>query len=160
MTRDQYVEICSRCLNRKFDAEQGVICSLSNKVADFQQECGEYKLDSNALTKTPVYERIPTQEEVGRLPSDALEKMRAQQDLGFAVIGGFAAAVVGAIFWAAVTVATNYQIGYMAVVVGLLVGFSVRYFGSGAQTENSPHCGSGRPVAAAAGAAAGDEALR
>ena len=42
---------------------------------------------------------------------------------GFA---GFAAAVIGAIVWAIVTVTTKHQIGWMAVGVGLLVGLAVR----------------------------------
>jgi hypothetical protein len=43
-----------------------------------------------------------------------------------ALFGGLAAAVVGAIAWAAVTVTAKYQIGWMAVGVGLLVGLTVR----------------------------------
>jgi hypothetical protein len=45
------------------------------------------------------------------------------------LLGGFAglaAAIVGAIIWAAVTVTSNYQIGWMALGVGALVGFAVR----------------------------------
>lgn len=41
------------------------------------------------------------------------------------------AALIGASLWAAVTVATEYQIGWMAVGVGVLVGFAVRYAGKG-----------------------------
>ena len=64
--------------------------------------------------------------------SRALEaELRKKQDLPNALIGGLAAAVVGAVLWAVITVATKYQIGYMAIAVGLLTGFSVRYFGCG-----------------------------
>jgi hypothetical protein len=42
---------------------------------------------------------------------------------GFA---GLAAAMIGAIVWAIVTVTTNYQIGWMALGVGALVGFALR----------------------------------
>lgn len=45
------------------------------------------------------------------------------------LLGGFAglaAAIVGAIIWAVVTVTTNYQIGFMALGVGALVGFALR----------------------------------
>src|SRR5688572_32658702 len=64
--------------------------------------------------------------------SQALEvELRKQQDLPNALIGGLASAIVGAVLWAVVTVATKYQIGYMAIGVGLLAGFSVRYFGCG-----------------------------
>ncbi|HRY79505.1 MAG TPA: hypothetical protein P5313_03715 [Spirochaetia bacterium] len=49
----------------------------------------------------------------------------------FAALGAFDAAVLSALAWAAITVLTKYQIGYMAVAVGALVGISVRWFGQG-----------------------------
>jgi hypothetical protein len=45
------------------------------------------------------------------------------------LLGGFAglaAAIIGAIIWAVVTVTTKYQIGWMALGVGALVGFALR----------------------------------
>jgi hypothetical protein len=60
-----------------------------------------------------------------------LDGLRLEQNLPVAVIGGFASAVAGAIIWAMITVATGYQIGYMAVGVGFLVGFAVRFSGKG-----------------------------
>jgi antitoxin component YwqK of YwqJK toxin-antitoxin module len=131
MTRDEYVQICGRCTNRKFDTEQGMICGLTNKIASFENQCVDFRHDATANNPLPSYERIPTQEQLGAIPENVMNKFREQQDLGFAIAGGAAAALAGAIFWATVTVITNYQIGYMAVAVGLLVGFSVRYFGSG-----------------------------
>jgi hypothetical protein len=50
----------------------------------------------------------------------------ARSNLGLAIIAGIAAAVVAAIIWAVVTVETEFQIGYMAIGVGFLVGFAVR----------------------------------
>ncbi len=52
------------------------------------------------------------------------------------LLGGFAglaAAIIGAIVWAALTVTTKYQIGWMAVGVGALVGFALR-IGNGGKT--------------------------
>ena len=59
------------------------------------------------------------------------EGPRAQQRLFQAIIGGGAAAVLGAGVWAAITVATEFQIGWMAVALGLLVGLTVRSLGKG-----------------------------
>ncbi|NDV47515.1 hypothetical protein D0T49_10700 [Paludibacter sp. 221] len=39
--------------------------------------------------------------------------------------------LIGALLWAVITVLTNYQIGYMAVAVGFLVGYAVRLGGKG-----------------------------
>jgi len=62
---------------------------------------------------------------------DDLEKMRPHQDLFYALIGGFFAAIISAILWAIITVTTEYQIGFMAIGVGLVVGVAVRFFGAG-----------------------------
>ena len=48
-----------------------------------------------------------------------------------AALAGVVAAVVGAIAWAIVTVTTKYQIGFMAIGVGLLVGLAVRLANGG-----------------------------
>ena len=43
--------------------------------------------------------------------------------------------LVSAALWAIISVALNFQIGYMAIGVGLLVGFTVRYFGIGLELK-------------------------
>lgn len=45
--------------------------------------------------------------------------------------GGLIASLIGAALWAAITVATQYQIGWMAVGIGFLVGFAIRSMGKG-----------------------------
>ena len=61
----------------------------------------------------------------------AMEFFRQEQNLLMGTVSGFLAAVVGAAVWAAVTVATEYQIGWMAVGIGFLVGLAVRIGGKG-----------------------------
>jgi hypothetical protein len=61
----------------------------------------------------------------------ALQRLRSEQNLVFAVLAGGVAALFGACVWAAVTFATSFQIGWMAVGVGFLVGYAVRTFGKG-----------------------------
>lgn len=60
-----------------------------------------------------------------------LDRLRGEQNLGAGVAGGAAAAALGAVLWAVVTVATGYQIGWMAIAVGFLVGWAVRALGKG-----------------------------
>jgi hypothetical protein len=48
-------------------------------------------------------------------------------NLPLAVLLGAAAALVGALAWAAITLVTNYQIGWMAVGVGFVVGQATRW---------------------------------
>ncbi len=60
------------------------------------------------------------------LTRDHYERLRAEQNLPLALFAGVGAAVVGALIWAALTVTTEFQIGYMAVAIGFLVGYAVR----------------------------------
>ncbi len=60
-----------------------------------------------------------------------LEQMRTEQNLLLATLAGTAGALLGASAWAVVTYLTNYQIGWMAVGIGFLVGFMVRAAGKG-----------------------------
>ena len=61
----------------------------------------------------------------------AMQRMRSEQNLIMATLAGEAAALIGGCAWAATTVMTNYQIGWMAVGIGFLVGYAVKTFGKG-----------------------------
>lgn len=61
----------------------------------------------------------------------AMESFRSEQNLPGGILAGFLAALAGGAVWAGVTVATGYQIGWMAVGVGFLVGLAVRGVGKG-----------------------------
>lgn len=58
-------------------------------------------------------------------------RLEAEQSLAGGVCAGLGAALAGAAIWAVVTVATQFQIGWMAVGVGFVVGHAVRVFGKG-----------------------------
>jgi hypothetical protein len=68
-----------------------------------------------------------TEEEAQR----AMEFFRQEQNLAMGTIYGLFAALAGAAVWAGVTIATEYQIGWMAVGIGFLVGIAVRAGGKG-----------------------------
>ncbi len=58
-------------------------------------------------------------------------ELRTKQNFSMALIGGLAVAIIAAAAWAFITTATNYQIGWMAVGVGFLIGGTVRTLGRG-----------------------------
>jgi hypothetical protein len=60
-----------------------------------------------------------------------LENLKLEQNLGLGVVGGALGGLLGAVVWAAVTYFTEYQIGWMAIIVGVLVGFGNRRLGKG-----------------------------
>jgi hypothetical protein len=61
----------------------------------------------------------------------AVERLRGQQNFVAGLVAGAAAALVGAVIWAVITDVTGYQIGFMAIGVGFLVGYAVRVAGKG-----------------------------
>jgi len=61
----------------------------------------------------------------------ALETLRSDQNLPGAVLFGALAALAGAAVWGVVSALTHFQIGWMAIGVGALVGVAVRYAGKG-----------------------------
>lgn len=63
------------------------------------------------------------------------EMLRLEQNLPLALLGGAAAAFLAALLWAIITVSINLQIGYMAIALGFLVGYTVRYAGKGMDTS-------------------------
>ena len=60
-----------------------------------------------------------------------IEQLKLDQNLPMGVLAGLVASVVGAILWAVITVVTEYQIGYMAIAVGFMVGYSIKIIGKG-----------------------------
>lgn len=60
-----------------------------------------------------------------------IENLRLEQNLALGIIGGGLGGLVGAIIWAAITYLTEYQIGWMAVGIGFLVGLGVGKLGKG-----------------------------
>lgn len=135
MTRQERLEFCKKCQHRAFNSDQGIICSLTTRAADFDDSCNSFLLDEtvrNQPVKPEIKETpVSIDDTLGHLDETAIEKLRFHQDFNYAIIGGILAALVSAALWAVITVATKYQIGYMAIGVGFLVGFGIRFFGSG-----------------------------
>lgn len=83
--------------------------------------------NSESIPEVPQPEFNPTLEEIEIIEAN----FRQQQNVAYAIVGGAAAALVCALLWAFVTVATGYQIGYMAIGLGAAVGLTVRFLGAG-----------------------------
>ncbi len=87
-------------------------------------------------TRTPNLSEDPKnilrQREIDPVKVNELkERMKEEQRPLMGILAGGLAAVIGAVIWAAITVITEYQIGWMAIGVALLVGWSVKKFGKG-----------------------------
>jgi hypothetical protein len=89
-----------------------------------KQQENDNSIDNKvALSQAPQIDQVKLQM--------FLQQIRDNQNLSLGIVGGLAAAVVGALIWAVMTAVTSYQIGFMAIGVGFLVGLAVRYLGKG-----------------------------
>jgi hypothetical protein len=62
---------------------------------------------------------------------NTIDHPEQEPNLLLGLIAGGGAMLVGAIAWGAVTYFTNYQIGWMSIGVGFLIGIAIRKFGRG-----------------------------
>jgi hypothetical protein len=62
-------------------------------------------------------------------------KILVAQNFNLAIPAGIGAAILGAVAWAVVTVATEMQLGLMAIAVGYLVGRAIRAVGHGVEPK-------------------------
>ena len=54
MTRKEHLAYCTICCNRKFSTNKGIICSLTDEIANFDPTCPEFKKDDYAITRNQV----------------------------------------------------------------------------------------------------------
>lgn len=131
MTRPEQLVFCKKCTNRKMDFQQGILCGLTNEKAAFENECPDYQNDPSVKEITDDSEPPMASEVTASLSSESIERLRMEQNFPIALISGVIIGLIGAILWGGITVATGYQIGYMALAIGAGVGFGMRYFGKG-----------------------------
>jgi hypothetical protein len=129
MTREERLTFCERCIHRKMDLKQGILCGLTGSKAQFEVSCEEFTKDES-LHQPVTLDRDGTVN-LHRLSEETNEKLRKEQNLAGGIVAGIAAGVVGAVIWAIITVTTEYQIGFMAIGVGFIVGHAVRLGGKG-----------------------------
>jgi FtsH-binding integral membrane protein len=86
-------------------------------------------MDTNSPESSPAPSYPAIQAQI--LPPE----QQASPNLLLAMAAGSVASLIGAVVWAAVTVATNMQIGWMAVGVGFLVGIAVGRFNPSGDTR-------------------------
>lgn len=133
MTLKDQLKFCSECQNKKFDPNRGIVCGLTDNKPDFVDYCASFDGDiaKVKLKQEQAVEEISNEALLETLPHEAKDKLRKYQSFGFAIFGGSLVAILAAIVWAALTVATKYQTSWAAIGIGLAVGFSIQFFGAG-----------------------------
>lgn len=131
MTRAEHLKFCKKCTNRELDMKIGLVCNLTNEIADFEKECESFNLDNTVVERIDDEEAVEHSEVIQKLSERDVERFKSEQNYPKAVITGVLVGLIGAILWGIITVATGYQIGYMAIAIGAGVGISMRLLGKG-----------------------------
>lgn len=50
MTREEHLKFCTICENQKFDPNRGVICGLTDEIANFEDQCPDFKEEAVELS--------------------------------------------------------------------------------------------------------------
>ncbi|MFY7758163.1 MAG: hypothetical protein ACOVP9_07170 [Flavobacterium stagni] len=102
-----------------------------------EENQNEQTVDNGNELQGQVTEIQPVEEtqETSAVATIDLEALQQEQNYLMGTLGALGAALVGAILWAVVTVATEHQIGYMALAIGLMVGFANRFLGKGMELK-------------------------
>lgn len=131
MKREEHLEFCSVCKKRSFDRQIGIVCSLTEKIADFEGNCLDFEEDEQEkeLEEAAAKSRVSDTNRV-------LNKSR----ISLFVVGGLYAAIgiyegffmiyhdilYGIIDWtiAAIFIGLgiwSYKKPYLALLIGLCV---------------------------------------
>jgi len=114
------------------DVQQGMLCGITSAPAAFEGTCPDFIRGESAKERIhSSNEPLKGPEVAEVIPDRIVTYFRAEQNLSKGILAASLAGLLGAILWAVITVVTNFQIGFMAVAIGALVGFSMRKAGQG-----------------------------
>ena len=104
MTRAEQLRFCKICTNQKFDLQQGIICSLTNKKADFEDTCDTFEEDTSK-TENSYLSEFDTNL-VGKAASQKQRFINYIVDLVYLFVIG---SIIGT-FYALICIALNVEI--------------------------------------------------
>lgn len=118
-TTEEIETYCRNCVSRDFVNGKGLVCKRTRELPAFETECENFEKDEELLKMAPPK---PADFPV----SMTREELLAEENLLKGVLCASVACILGGIAWGLVSVSTGYQIGYMAIAIGFLVGFAMR----------------------------------
>ncbi|HEY5916813.1 MAG TPA: hypothetical protein VIU13_05405 [Chryseolinea sp.] len=122
-------------MNRKFDAANGIVCSLTGKIAAFEQKCEFFVVDSSVVIPVNSETVLYAKELKSKLPAKMYEQLQQQQDLPKAIAAGVFVAILCSVVWAAIALWTTLISSGLAILLGVAVGLSMRHAGKGIDTS-------------------------
>ena len=131
MNRTHHLKYCTTCTKREQNLQEGLVCSLTGAKANFEGECESFEKDNTIVKQHNEASDLEQEEVALELSEQELEQFKDDQNYSKALTVGVLVGLIGAILWGVITVASGYQIGYMAIAIGAGVGMSMRYVGKG-----------------------------
>lgn len=110
---------CRNCVSRDFVNGKGLVCKHTRDLPTFEEECENFERDEWLAKMAP-----PKPDNFPKTMTE--EEMLAEENLPKGLLFASIACVVGAVAWSLISISTGYQIGYMAIGVGFLVGIGMR----------------------------------
>lgn len=87
MKREEHLIFCKVCKNKKFDNRQGIVCGLTNEIADFDHSCDFYIEDSELKAQNEL--KLKENETHGKVASQGKRFVNYLLDLVFFFIFSF-----------------------------------------------------------------------
>jgi hypothetical protein len=132
------LEFCRKCKNRKIMDVGPINCALTNTLPSFEGSCEHFTKDETEPEKNLDNHFILKPDEIKEKAHPKIyEKIINDQDFTKAIFYGLFAGIIGAFLWALISVLIKLQFGIMAIGVGVLVGFTIKYFGKGISLKYS-----------------------
>ncbi|SFT63471.1 hypothetical protein SAMN05216474_1457 [Lishizhenia tianjinensis] len=135
MDQNDRLYYCKQCINRGFNPNLGVVCNLTQEKADFDENCESFKADPAIVRENQMNDghlrAEYSKDAVNFLPKAVRDTLYKEQNYKMGLLGGIAAAIVGALVWAGIAVISGYNLSLVAIGIGLLIGFSIRFTGKG-----------------------------
>jgi len=88
MTRIEHLKFCSICIHQKDDMRRGIICGLTDQIADFEDSCGSFAEDSEVIEQLKL--KVIENEVSDKVASQGKRFLNYLLDLVFIMIFIFA----------------------------------------------------------------------
>lgn len=118
-TTEEIEMYCRNCVARDFVNGKGLVCKHTRELPTFEETCERFERDEELLKMAPPK---PDDFPVTLTEEELLAGENLLKGLLFASI----ACIIGAVAWSLISISTGYQIGYMAIGVGFIVGIAMR----------------------------------
>lgn len=82
MNRKYHLPFCKICTNRKKSLKEGLICSLTEKIADFEEYCADFKIDNPELEKIKNHFESVVEDNYGTTKVDSFLSKRVFEKPG------------------------------------------------------------------------------